>query len=261
MKLFTLNVSTPVSVRVRVPGMSLVELLVSVTLLAMVSIAAVQLLDMTESTLIGEQGNLSSQRKSEAVSAFIYKDFINGTLSDSTTPQIYSNSEMQDDLQDGSSISIATLFGSVARFNGVAPRCALTNDADLQAGTFTFKPDCLTNADGVPIVKLMNDLINTGVVLTTGLEDGVGRCSISKAIPYDLLEGSATVSVDDPNCLKWGADLTKGVPSSRQCDENQNHSICGFYREYDTGGEASSNSLAEQVTVDMSRLREFCLGD
>lgn len=49
--------------------------------------------------------------------------------------------------------------------------------------------------------------------------------------------------------------------SGRQCDENQNHSICGFYREYDTGGEASSNSLAEQVTVDMSRLREFCLGD
>ena len=61
--------------------MSLAELLVSVTLLAMVSIAAIQLLDMTETTLLGEQGNMSSQRKSEAVAAFVYKDFIDGNLS------------------------------------------------------------------------------------------------------------------------------------------------------------------------------------
>ena len=78
-----------------------------------------------------------------------------------------------------------------------------------------FLPDCLT-IEGIPIVKKMNDLIAKGVVLTTGLEDGVGRCSISETIAYNLGEGRATVKIDDPACLKWGADPTKGVPAGRQ---------------------------------------------
>ena len=196
-------------------GMSLVELLVSVTLLAMVSIAAIQLLDMTETTLLGEQSNMSAQRKSEAVAAFVYKDFIDGTLSESSTPRSYTNPAMQEDLQQGSSLEIATLFGNQPRYDGVNARCALTSDASLQTGTFAFRPDCLT-IEGIPIAKKMNDLMAKGVVLTTGLEDGVGRCSISEAIVYNLGEGRATVKVDDPACLKWGADPTKGVPAGRQ---------------------------------------------
>ena len=198
-----------------VSGMSLVELMVSVTLLALVSIAAIQLLDMTETTLLGEQSNLNAQRKSEAVAAFVYKDFIEGNLSESSTPQTYVNSAMQEDLKQGSGLAIATLFGNQTRYDGVNVRCALTADANLQAGTFSFRPDCLT-IEGIPIAKKMNDLMAKGVVLTTGLEDGVGRCSISEAIVYDLGEGRATVKVDDPACLKWGADPTNGVPAGRQ---------------------------------------------
>ena len=47
---------------------------------------------------------------------------------------------------------------------------------------------------------------------------------------------------------------------SMRRNENENHSICGYYREFDTGDEASSRALAERVTLDMSRFREFCLG-
>ena len=120
-----------------VSGMSLVELMVSVTLLALVSIAAIQLLDMTETTLLGEQSNLNAQRKSEAVAAFVYKDFIDGNLSESSTPQTYVNSAMQEDLKQGSGLAIATLFGNQTRYDGVNVRCALTADANLQAGTFS----------------------------------------------------------------------------------------------------------------------------
>ena len=193
-------------------GMSLVELLVSVTLLAMVSIAAIQLLDMTETTLLGEQSNMSAQRKSEAVAAFVYKDFIDGTLSESSTPRSYTNPAMQEDLQQGSSLEIATLFGNQPRYDGVNARCALTSDASLQTGTFAFRPDCLT-IEGIPIAKKMNDLMAKGVVLTTGLEDGVGRCSISEPIVYDLGEGRATVKVDDPACLSGSYKRCSGRPS------------------------------------------------
>ena len=62
----------------------------------------------------------------------------------------------------------------------------------------------------------MNDLISKGVVLTTGLGDGVGRCSISEAIVHNLGIAQATVKVDDPACLKWVADPAKGVPAWRQ---------------------------------------------
>lgn len=152
MRDFRLVLSMRRNLKIRtLPGMSLAELLVSVTLLAMVSIAAIQLLDMTEATLLGEQGNMSSQRKSEAVAAFVYKDFIDGNLSKSSTPRTYVNSAMQEDLKQETSLSIATLFGNQTRYDGVNARCALTSDANLQAGTFAFRPDCLT-IEGIPIV-------------------------------------------------------------------------------------------------------------
>ena len=93
-----------------VSGMSLVELMVSVTLLALVSIAAIQLLDMTETTLLGEQSNLNAQRKSEAVAAFVYKDFIEVNLSESSTPQTYVNSAMQEDLKQGSGLASQSIL-------------------------------------------------------------------------------------------------------------------------------------------------------
>ena len=57
----------------------------------------------------------------------------------------------------------------------------------------------------------MNALIGKGVVLTAGLEDGVGRCSISRPIQLDISSGIATIRVDDAGCLAYGADLARGA--------------------------------------------------
>lgn len=69
---------------------------------------------------------------------------------------------------------------------------------------------------GLSIVQQMNSLIAKGVVITTGLEEGVGRCSISREITVDSTTGIATVAVDDPQCLAWGSDVTRGVPAGKQ---------------------------------------------
>ena len=42
------------------------------------------------------------------------------------------------------------------------------------------------------------------------------------------------------------------------CDAPQNHSVCGFYREFDTNGLPTDMVLGERLTVNMERLREFC---
>ena len=48
-------------------GISLVELVVAVALLSLVSLAAVQLMNMTERTMIGSQTNLNQQLRSEFI--------------------------------------------------------------------------------------------------------------------------------------------------------------------------------------------------
>ena len=44
------------------------------------------------------------------------------------------------------------------------------------------------------------------------------------------------------------------------CDATQNHSVCGFYREFDTNGLPTDTVLGERLTVNMERFREFCEG-
>ncbi len=54
------------------PGISLVELVVAVALLSVVSLAAIQLLNMTERTMIGSQTKLNDQLRSESIASYIY---------------------------------------------------------------------------------------------------------------------------------------------------------------------------------------------
>ena len=51
-------------------GISLVELVVAVALLSIVSLAAVQLLNMTEKTMIGSQTKLNQRLRSESISSY-----------------------------------------------------------------------------------------------------------------------------------------------------------------------------------------------
>ncbi|NBR03806.1 MAG: hypothetical protein EBT94_11905 [Alphaproteobacteria bacterium] len=146
-------------------GISLVELMIAVTLLSLISVAALQFVRTSESTMIGEQVLLDQQQRSEAVSSHIYKKFISRTLAETATEQTYLDPTMAEDLRDGTGVSLE-------------PRCKLLSDADVATGTLQIRHDCMTRA-GQSITEQMNGLISRGVTLTFGLENGVGRCSIS----------------------------------------------------------------------------------
>ena len=82
------------------PGISLVELVVAVALLSVVSLAAIQLLNMTERTMIGSQTKLNDQLRSESIASYIYKDFARGELDDAIVSRTYTNDSMPDDPRD-----------------------------------------------------------------------------------------------------------------------------------------------------------------
>ena len=52
-------------------GISLVELVVAVALLSLVSVAAIQLMNMTQKTMIEPQTKLDQQLRSEAIASYI----------------------------------------------------------------------------------------------------------------------------------------------------------------------------------------------
>ena len=87
-------------------GISLVELMIAVTLLSLISVAALQFVRTSESTMIGEQVLLDQQQRSEAVSSHIYKKFISRTLAETATEQSYLDPTMAEDLRDGTWVSM-----------------------------------------------------------------------------------------------------------------------------------------------------------
>ncbi len=70
-------------------GISLVELVVAVALLSLVSVAAIQLMNMTQKTMIEPQTKLDQQLRSEAIASYIYKDFARGELADDNVSRLY----------------------------------------------------------------------------------------------------------------------------------------------------------------------------
>lgn len=146
----------------------------AVALLSLVSLAAVQLLNMTERTMIGSQTNLNQQLRSESIASYIYKDFARGELDDAVMSRTYTNDNMPEDLRTGTGVTVVSLYGKANRFNGVDPRCPLERAADPADGTFRMPANCMTRG-GQTIVQQMNDLIGKGIILTTGLQGGIGR--------------------------------------------------------------------------------------
>jgi len=93
-------------------GISLVELMIAVTLLSLISVAALQFVRTSESTMIGEQVLLNQQQRSEAISSHIYKKFICRTLAETATEQTYIDPTMAEDLRTGTGVTLVTLIGN-----------------------------------------------------------------------------------------------------------------------------------------------------
>ena len=122
---------------------------------------------------------------------------------------------MPEDLRAGPGVTLVSMFGNSSRFNGVDRRCSLVGGANPAAGQFRIQQNCMQQGDQ-SIVQQMNSLIAKGVVITTEIEEEVGPCSIRRPITVDTATGIATVSVDDPKCLFWGANASCSFPAGKQ---------------------------------------------
>ncbi len=70
-------------------GFSLVELMIAMTLLALVSVVGLQIMQLSETSFTQGRTQLNIQQKNQAISAFIKDDFKNETLGETSTPIIY----------------------------------------------------------------------------------------------------------------------------------------------------------------------------
>ena len=102
-------------------GISLVELVVAVALLSLVSVAAIQLMNMTQKTMIEPQTKLDQQLRSEASASYIHKDFARGELADDNVSRLYTNDDMPEDLKSSSGVTVVSLYGKANRRPPASP--------------------------------------------------------------------------------------------------------------------------------------------
>ena len=141
----------------------------AVALLSLVSVAAIQLMNMTQKTMIEPQTKLDQQLRSEASASYIHKDFARGELADDNVSRLYTNDDMPEDLKSSSGVTVVSLYGKANRFKGVDPRCPLLETANPAVGTFQMSATCISRG-GQTIIQQMNGLIAKGIILTTGLQ-------------------------------------------------------------------------------------------
>ena len=158
------------------PALSLVELLVALTILALLSTAGLKMFQSTQESFVDGRTSLAKAKRNEAIAAFIYGDFISNALAMSDEPQLYTNGAMPADLQAAEKLAVATIFGIGSRFQFAAPKCALTQNADPDIGVVRFPADCITYAQ-TTIAERMNRLLSRGVKIVFGIDGTNTKCS------------------------------------------------------------------------------------
>ena len=81
------------------PALSLIELLVALTILALLSTAGMKMFRSTQTSFVDGRTSLVKAKRNEAIAAFICNDFVDKALPPTTAPRLYVNSQMPDDLQ------------------------------------------------------------------------------------------------------------------------------------------------------------------
>lgn len=192
------------------PALSLVELLVALTVLALLSTAGLKMFQSTQDSFVEGRTSLAKAKRNEAIAAFIYGDFISRALPMSDEPRLYTNGAMPADLQAAEKLAVATIFGTSSRFQFAAPKCALTQDADPDIGVVRFPASCFTYAQAT-IAERMNHLLSLGGKIVFAIDGTDTRCSVIRSLENTGNGDIATVYVDDKLCLRM-ANEPQNVP-------------------------------------------------
>lgn len=192
-------------------GLSIVELMIAMTLLALISVAGLKIMQLSESSFSQGRTQLNIQQKNQAITAFINDDFKNQALANTERPVTYDNAAMPADLRGDHKLDLATIFGNGSRFSFTSPKCVLLADAKPKERSFTFAPDCHVVGRQI-IARLINIPLRAGAKIAFAIDGAVARCTASTPIENPGVGRAATLLVDDPNCLRLANDATKAVP-------------------------------------------------
>ena len=97
----------------------------------------------------------------------------------------------------------------------------------------------------------------------TDSDSCISRSGISTAVRAQRCE--PLITADDAAVAIHGhlnrdGTLISSLGGTASCDATQNHSGCGFYREFDTNRLPTDTVPCERLTVNILRFREFCEG-
>ena len=196
-------------------GFSTIELLVALSLFAVVSVAAIQFVTQNETSLLKGRNELTAQQRNAAIASFIYNDFRRDLLSDSAQAPVYRNSTMPQDLQDAPPLIVGTIFGNGSRYIGTEAKCKLAARTDIANKLVFFDGSCKTVA-GNTIAQNIDSALRKGAKITFAIEGGGGRCTLSNPLNISSRGSYVRAFVDDPSCLAQGSNPNQSIQTGKQ---------------------------------------------
>ncbi|MBT6123059.1 MAG: prepilin-type N-terminal cleavage/methylation domain-containing protein, partial [Candidatus Puniceispirillum sp.] len=196
-------------------GFSTIELIVALSLFAVISVAAIQFVTQNEKSLLEGRNELTTQQKNAAIASFIYDDFRRDNLADTAPSLLYRNSSMPQDLQDAPPLIIGTIFGNGSRYNAVNPKCVLAASTDISNKLVFFDGTCKTVA-GRTLAQNIDAALRQGAKITFAIEGGGGRCTLSDPLNISSRSSYVRAFVDDPSCLAQGLNPNQNIQAGKQ---------------------------------------------
>ena len=192
-------------------GISTVELLVAMTVLATAAVGVFGVLTSTETELLSSRNDFNTQQSEEALGAYLYEEFITYDETDPTSgltiskfEQSYFRAEFQN-----TELRYRSLLGYQTRFadEAISAKCRLAAATNEVIGTVSFASDCVTvpegAADNDTIAEVMNELLLADIPISFGVENVGALCTVSQPMDSALTTAGqiAVMTVDDPSCL------------------------------------------------------------
>ena len=189
----------------------------SVSVLSVTALGVFQIMAFTETKMIKARNELTVRQGEEIALTYIYDDFLDAALVDTTSIQTYDNATISPE-----ELRIVTVFGQQARTSSgsTAAKCQTTALTNETIGTVSFAADCVvtpeTAADNKTIAENINAVISTGASVVFAVENSGARCTASTPIDSSRVGygSTAILQVDDPECLN--SPLPSDVPTGSE---------------------------------------------
>lgn len=180
------------------PGLSLVELMFAMTLLAVIGIGLLQLLAYVKTTQLESRVAHIDQDQYKVIAAAAFEDFQASTLPDNVTISTYNSPNIPPEIDLGNQLLLGVILGNTDRYGNVGPRCTVTG-VDSSLGYVEMASDCATVA-GSDVGQNMIAALNAGVEFLFAI-DRVATPCISEQGGSSLVANNLRIAVSNTDCL------------------------------------------------------------